>query len=435
MKLIELVCTLPCVLLLTAFGIYFTFKSKFIQMHSVKKLFSGEKNKEMFLAFSTALGGTVGVGSITGIGYAISEGGVGSIFWMWVLSFFGMGIKYAETYVAVEHRDKNLGGAMVALKKSGFPKLGIAFAFLALCASFGGGNSAQSGAMSASFSSVGVSSVTVAVVSALLLYAVLFGGQKRIAKVNSYLVPIATVLYVLGTLFILFKTGKKIPFVLSSIVKDAFGLKQVSGGFSVYFFTRALRVGAVRGVFSHEAGMGSSPIAHAGAENAKPFNQGIWAIAEIYVDTFVVGTLTALCLICNDTYSVSDLFLKFFGRGGGIIFALFIGVFAFAAVLSWCYYSESCIRFLFGKRRLFFTLYKFLAIGAFVFGCVAPMELSWGASDILNCLMTYPNLFLLFIKRKEILYDEGAEKRKKILGNACERCFDRNKSPSFGIER
>ena len=418
MKILESICTYPCVILLTAFGIYFTIKLGFIQIRGMKKLFSEEKSKESMSAFATALGGTVGVGSITGIGIAISEGGIGSIFWMWVSSFLGMGIKYAETYVAVKYKNKSCGGAMIALQKSGYKKIGVAFCIIALIASLGGGNSAQSGAMSEAFSSLGVNPFVVAVISSLLLYFVLFGGKKRIEKVNSVLVPLSTVLYVLGTLFILFKSGNKLPYVLLDIFKDAFGVKQIGGGISAYLFSRAMRTGTVRGVFSHEAGMGSSPIAHSGTEKANPQNSGLLGIAEIYVDTFIVGTLTAFCLCCNETYSVSTLFQKFFGNVGGIIFACFMAVFAFAAVLSWCYYSETCISFLFNKKERMFEIYKILAVSAFAFGCVAPIGLSWGTSDILNCLMVYPNLFLLFIKRREILYDEGKGKRVgKVLGD------------------
>ncbi len=403
----EVAITFPCVILLTVLGIYFTFKTKALQIRGMKQLIGNNKSKESLSAFATALGGTVGVGSITGIGYAIAEGGLGSIFWMWLSSFFGMGIKYAETYIAVKHKRGTLGGAMVVLKESGFAKLGVAFAILTLVASLGGGNSAQSGAMSEAFSRIGVPSVGVAVVSGILLAAVIFGGKERIAKVNSYLVPLATVLYVLGTIFILLKTGRKIPETFALIFKEAFGIKQMGCGVSAYMLTRALRVGTVRGVFSHEAGMGSSPIAHASANGADPLNQGLLGIAEIYVDTFIVGTLTALCLVCNDTYSVPALFLKHFGKGGGMLFAIFMGVFAFAAVLSWCFYSESCIAFLFGNRSYISAIYKILAVGAFALGCVAPINVSWKAADILNCLMTYPNLFLLFIKRKEIVYERG----------------------------
>ncbi len=403
----EVAITFPCVILLTLFGIYFTFKSRALQIRGIKQLISNNKNKEALSAFATALGGTVGVGSITGIGYAIGEGGLGSIFWMWLSSFLGMGIKYAETYIAVKHRRGPIGGAMVVLREAGYARLGIAFAILALIASLGGGNSAQSGAMSEAFSRIGVSSVWVAVLSGILLVAVIFGGKERIAKVNSYLVPLATVLYVLGTLFILLKTGEKIPETFSMIFKEAFGIKQMGCGISAYMLTRALRVGTVRGVFSHEAGMGSSPIAHASANGVDSFNQGLLGIAEIYVDTFIVGTLTALCLVCNNTNSVPLLFLKHFGKGGGVLFAIFMGVFAFAAVLSWCFYSESCIAFLFGRKSCVSTMYKILAVAAFSLGCVAPINLSWKAADILNCLMAYPNLFLLFIKRKEIVYERG----------------------------
>ncbi len=412
--------TFPCVILLGIFGIYFTFKSRFIQARGIKKLVSENKSKESVSAFATALGGTVGIGSITGIGFAISQGGAGSIFWMWVSSFFAMGLKYAETFIAVKYKKGKNGGAMYALKESGYAKMGTIFAVITLFASLGGGNSAQSGAMAEAFSSVGVSPFIVAGISALALSIVLFGGKERIVKVNSFLVPVSTVLYVLGTVYILFKTGDKLPYAFSMIIKDAFGLKQATAGASAFMFSRALNVGTVRGIFSHESGMGSSPIAHSSVSMANPEKQGLWAVMEIYVDTFLVGTLTALCLLCADTYSVSKLFYKFFGSGGGIVFALFMAVFAFAAVLSWCYYSASCLKFLFGDLKRSFGIYKIIAIVTFSTGCIAPITLSMGISDILNCLMTYPNLFLLLTKRKEISYGKG-KKRSSILGNKWEK--------------
>ncbi len=424
MRIIEIVCTYPCVLLLSVFGIYFTFKSKFVQIRGMKSLFSENKKKESLSTFATALGGTVGVGSITGIGLAISEGGAGSIFWMWITSFFGMGIKYAETYVAVKFRNKNMGGAMVALEKAGYYRLGVAFALLAVCASLGGGNSAQSGAMAEAFLNVGISSKNIAFFSGILLFLVLIGGKKRIEKVNSVLVPVSSVLYVLGMTFILIKSGNNLQNAFSSIISEAFGIKQMSAGASAYLFSRALRIGTIRGVFSHEAGMGSSPIAHASG-NGNPFTSGIWGVMEIYVDTFLVGTLTAFCLLCNETYSVPELFLKFFGNAGGVLFAFFMAVFAFAAVLSWCYYSEACIGFLTRRQKRSFTLcsisYKILATFTFALGCVAPLKLSWVASDILNCLMVFPNLFLIYIKRKEIFYDGG-----KILVDSKKRCVEKS---------
>ncbi len=405
-EVLKSIITTPCVFFLILAGVYFTFKLKIVQIRGIKGIFENS-SKESLIAFATALGGTVGVGSITGIGIAISEGGIGSIFWMWVSSFFGMGIKYAETYIAVKYREKNSGGVMFPLKKSGYKSLGIAFCIVALLGSFGGGNTAQSGAMAEAFEFLGVSPVITAIISGLILFFVLFGGKKRIERVNSVLVPTATVLYVIGTVYILIKTREKIPYVFSNILKDAFGIRQIGGGVSSYIFLRALRTGTVRGVFSHEAGMGSSPMAHCGTSHSVPEKSGLFGIAEIYVDTFIVGTLTAFCLCCNETYSVSELFLKFFGNSGGVLFACFMAVFAFAAVLSWCYYSESCISFLFKRKERMFEIYKALAISFFALGCIVPLDFSWGYSDVLNCLMVYPNLFLLFIKRREIIYDKG----------------------------
>ena len=412
-EIINSILSFPCVVLLTCAGLYFTIRLNFIQIKGMKKLISENMSKESLSAFATALGGTVGVGSITGIGISIAEGGAGSIFWMWISSFFGMGIKYAETYIAVKHKSEKSGGAMCVLTKAGYKKLGVAFCIITLIASLGGGNSAQSGAMTQAFSTIDVSPFAVAIISAFLLLCVLFGGKKRIEKVNSFLVPIGTVLYIVAMIYILIETKENIPHAFSSIFKNAFGIKPFSGGISAYLFTRALRTGVVRGVFSHEAGMGSSPLAHVCTKKANPYTSGLLGIAEIYVDTFIVGTLTALSLCCCSTCSVAEMFEKYFGKAGTASFAFFMAIFAFAAVLSWCYYSEVCFSFMFKNKEHMFGIYKIFAVIAFFAGCFLPLEVSFGFSDIFNCLMIYVNLFLLFIKRREIIHDN--KKSRRIL--------------------
>ncbi len=405
----DLLWSVPTVGLLTGTGIYFTVKSRFYPIRSIGKIINSVKTKDANQGISpikglmTALGGTVGVGSITGVAYAITEGGAGALFWMWVSSFFCMMLKYAENYITVREKGKNGGSASNILAKEGKKKAALFFAVMGILSSFGSGNLAQASAFSLSAKEIGISPVAAGIIFALFLLPAVFGGQKTIAKFNSFLVPAAGVIFLAAVTGITICNITHIPRVMGEIFTSAFGIKEFGAGISGTVISQALRTGVSKGVFSHEAGMGSSPIAHAAA-NTTPEKAANFGIIEIFADTFAVSTLTALALLCSGSKTAEEMFFVLLGPIGGIILAISVGVLAYAAVISWCFYSETLLKYIFGTKKAPFALYGICAVLVAFFGCIWSAEAVWQTADIFNALMLFPNLYAVIIKRKEILF-------------------------------
>ncbi len=403
--------SLPTVGLLTGTGIYFTVKSKFYPLTHLKDIikspFCQKGNKEIspFKALMTSLGGTVGVGSITGVAYALQEGGKGALFWMWVSSFFCMMLKYAENYITVKETASCSRGASgaVILKSLGKRKTAAFFAIAGILASFGGGNAAQTKAFALSANAVGIKEVTAGIVFVLLLIPVILGGQKGIAKVNGILVPIAGCVFLSAVAGIICFNIKNLPFEINETVKSAFGIRQAGAGFTGSMLSLALRTGVSKGVFSHEAGMGSSPIAHA-CSDTTPERAGNFGIIEIFADTFTVSTLTALALILTGSNTAEQLFYSAFGSTGLVFLCVAVGIFSYAAVISWCFYSESFLYFLFPLQKVPFYIYRMLVLVFAFSGCVSSSGGVFECADIFNALMLFPNLYAIIIKRKEIYF-------------------------------
>ncbi len=357
-------------------------------------------------AVATALGGTVGVGSIVGVGYGISVGGAGSIFWMWVCSFFGMGLKYAEVRIALNKREcingEFVGGACFRLRGLGYKGFACIFALCCVAASFGTGNITQIGTVASFLSEEGVPRTVCAVLCFAVVAAAVFGGRKRIASLNAFAVPVSSAVYIAACLAVLLINTEEIPSAVGSIFKNAFGFSAVTGGFSGALLSVVIREGFVRSMFSNEAGMGSSPLAHASSAETDPGVQAEWGIFEIFFDTFAVSTLTALCLISSGTCDPFLMFEGMFGTAGKWIFLVLASVFALASVLSWCFYAETAVDYLFPNckyaKNIYRAVFSLIALaGAFVTG-----SLLWELADILNAFMMFPNLFLLYKCRKEI---------------------------------
>lgn len=399
---------------ISVIGIYFTLKSRFFMPKAVIKTVSDTigslskrgKGISPFSAVATALGGTVGVGSIVGVGYGIAVGGAGSIFWMWVCSFFGMGLKYAEVRIALGRREEIngqlLGGAPFRLKSLGCPGLALFFCFLCVAASFGTGNLTQVGSIASFLCEAGIPKSAGAVICALVIAAAVFGGRKRIAGINTFIVPAASAVYIIACIAILFMNSGAIPGAFGTIFSSAFGFRSAFAGFSAAMISKTIREGFARSLFSNEAGMGSSPLAHATSSEGNPSVQAEWGIFEIFFDTFIVSTLTALCLLTCESVDVPGMFTSLFGGFGFWCFGALAAVFAFASVISWCYYAECCISFAFPDSKAANLIYRAAfsiaaAAGAFLSGGVI-----WDIADILNALMMIPNIFLLLKCRKEI---------------------------------
>lgn len=359
-----------------------------------------------FGAVATALGGTVGVGSIVGVGYGIAVGGAGSVFWMWVCSFFGMGLKYAEVRIALNkrkcHNGELLGGAPFRLRDLGYKKTAALFCFLCIAASFGTGNLTQIGAVSDIFGQWGLDQTSVGVFCVALVGIAVFGGRKRIAKINTFLVPLASVIYLMSCIAILIINRSGILPAFRGIFREAFGFSAVTGGFSGALIAHTLREGFARSLFSNEAGMGSSPLAHATAQVEDTSIQAEWGIFEVFFDIFIVSTLTALCILSCGENSPEIIFGVAFGNWGEVLFGVLSVVFVFASVISWCYYSECCLSYLFPKSRKVKTVYRILFSLTAFFGVNISRNIIWELADVLNALMMLPNLFLLFKCRKEI---------------------------------
>lgn len=410
----------PLISLLLVSGGYFSMRTGFFQLHPFRLIrrtlggLAGKKQgrKAQLASISTALGGTVGIGSITGVAYGIAVGGAGSLFWMWVSGFFGMALKYAEVFLAVKHRKKvgdgYVGGTPFALRDMGYEKLSVLFACLCISASFGVGNLTQIGALTAAASAVGVSPLLCGGLCALLLAYAIGGGRERIGKWNTLLVPLASMLYLLVMAGILIAHLPLLPGVAERILREAFGFDAAMGGVSGSLLSMAMREGFARGIFSNEAGVGSSPLAHASSGEGDPVRQGEWGGFEILVDTFLVSTVTGLALLCVDMTDVTRLFGYFFGRGGVVFFGGLVAVFAFASILSWCYYSEVCLQFLAVPHGE--TVYRILCVGCAFAGACVSMETLWILADLLGGLMILPNLFFLFQKRNEVLYCSKRER-------------------------
>ncbi len=416
---------MPLIALLLISGGYFSLRTGFFQLHplrlcrnTVGQLGKQKQGRKAMLAsVSTALGGTVGIGSITGVAYGIAVGGAGSIFWMWVSGFFGMALKYAEVFLAVKHRKKTengyIGGAPFALKELGYKKLSILFALLCIAASFGVGNLTQIGALTKAATEIGISPLLCGGGCAVLLAFAIGGGRERIGKWNTVLVPLASAVYLLVMTGILIAHLPLLPGVLGRIFQEAFGFSAALGGISGSMLSLAMREGFARGIFSNEAGVGSSPLAHAASGEGDPVRQGEWGGFEILVDTFLVSTVTALALLCVEFTDVTRLFAYFFGKMGVVFFAGLVAVFAFASILSWCYYSEVCLHFLaipHGER-----IYRILCVSCALAGACISMDTLWILADLLGGLMILPNLFLLFCKRNDIMYHPRQE-RKSMCG-------------------
>ncbi len=411
----NIVWGLPTVVLLTVFGVFFTHKSRFYSIKAIRSILRDlylslfrEKREGIspLAAVATALGGTVGIGSIVGVGYALATGGAGSIFWMWVCSFFGMGLKYAEVKIALNRRrvgdGDTLGGAPFRLKDMGFARLAVAFCIICIIASFGTGNLTQINALSGVLVGKGIARPLCALICVVTIGIAVFGGRRRISRINLLLVPSASFIYLAACIFVIIANHSLLLEVLGRIFREAFGFSAMAHGISGAMISNALRVGFARSIFSNEAGMGSSPLAHATSSEQNPENQAKWGIFEIFFDSFLVSTLTAFALLLSKTASPEFMFSLHFGHIGELVFSVLTAVFAFASVISWCYYAECCLSFLFPRKSAPFLIYRAAFSLAAACGAFLSNSFIWETADVLNAFMMMPNLFLLYKCRNEI---------------------------------
>ena len=418
--------------LLVGTGVYLTFRTGWIQVrwfgyilkNTVGTLFrKSEKdhgnNLTPFQAVTTALAGTVGTGNIAGVTGAIFVGGPGAVFWMWVSAFFGMCTKYSEIALAMQYRstDENgvhKGGPMYYIEKGlgkNWKWLAVIFAILGGLASFGIGNIAQSseiaGAMNGLF---GISPLITGIILAVLVAIVLIGGVKRIGQVTSYLVPFMALFYIAAGIIVIIMRVGQIPAAFAAIFSSAFSFEAVGGGVFGYAIMVAMKQGFARGVFSNEAGLGSAPIAHAASSTEEPAEQAIWGVFEVFFDTIVICTITAMAVLLSGMPLGADALSNYASKGaaavaafnsilpgtlGGTIIQISLLFFALSTILSWSYYGERCWGYITGNNKAIDLIYKVIFILFCIVGATGSGTLMWDIADTLNGMMAIPNLIAL----------------------------------------
>lgn len=395
-------------------GIYFTIRIKAFNIihigHIFKTAFSKEKSSpekkqkgkiSQFQALSTALAASMGTGNIIGVAAAISIGGAGAVFWMWVSAVFGTGTAMAENVIGARYRKCGSVPMSYISKGTGFPKLAVLYAAACAAASFGIGNMTQTNALSSAAAEFGISPILSGAAAAAVCAAVVFGGGKKVASAAEKLVPAAAFFYIGGAVFIIALFGKNIVEMLKMIFESAIGYSQIAGGFAGAALKRSVSVGLRRGVFSNEAGMGSSVLVHAETACDDPVKMGMWAVAEVVIDTLVCCTATAFVILLTgaDACGAEGLamVIKGFENGLGGFASVFVSlstaVFAVCTLLGWYFYGEKCVLYIFGKRPAAAVfLYRILYTLAAFIGAVSELTLVWGAADILNWFMLVINL-------------------------------------------
>lgn len=407
-------------------GVFLSFQTNFLQFRkfvfmiqsTLFKIFKRKNENEAesgispIQAVCTALAGTIGVGSIVGVASAVTLGGPGALFWMWVSAFFGMIIKYSEILLSLAYRqkDKNakfFGGPMYYMKKGlGLKFLPILFSVFGILSCFGIGNLAQSNAISLAMqSSFSIPKTTSSFFVMVLTALVILGGVKRIAAVNEALVPLMALLYVFGSLFVIFINRDQLSFAVSMVFREAFTFRSASSGIGGWNIYTAIRFGFSRGIFSNEAGLGSAPIAHAASTEKEPVKQALWGMFEVFFTTVLICTTTGFLILSSDLWQnpksqgigiCVEIFDQALPGIGGIFISVSTALFALSSILGWAYYGEVMIKFLSRKPKIWVFLFRIVFIGFVFFGGFFKMNLIWKFSETMNVLMAVPNLIAIF---------------------------------------
>ena len=412
----------PMLVLLVGTGIYLTILLKGMQFwslpHAMKLIFHKEPDAKgeisHFAALMTALAATVGIGNIVGVATAISLGGPGAVFWMWVTGLVGMATKYAEAILAVKYRQAGRhgykGGPMYYLTYGlNMPKLGMAFAIFTVLASFGIGNMTQANAVAQILNTQmnipsWVTGLTLLVLTAL----VILGGIKSIGRFTSFLVPLMILVYVTVSLLILGLNFDKLGSAFGLIFQHAFSPIAAGGGFAGATMAAAMRYGIARGVFSNESGLGSAPIAAAAAKTSDPARQALVSMTQTFIDTLVVCTMTALIILISPFWQqgvspstiTMQSFQLYLGSFGGIVVVISTALFAYSTILGWSYYGEKAFEYIFGERKV--RLYRIIFIAFVMVGAMMKLSFVWDFSDLMNGMMATPNLIALLLLSKVI---------------------------------
>ena len=426
----------PAMICIIGVGLYLSIRTRFLQIRKfpysmkvtlgrmMKKKEASDGALTPFQAVCTALAATVGTGNVAGVAGAIAIGGPGAVFWMWISALLGMCTKFAEVTLAVHFRETNaqgdlVGGPMYYIK-NGLDKkwhfLAYLFAAFGVLAVFGTGNATQVNTITTAIDSalnsfnalpadaVKLVNLIIGVALAIIIALILIGGIKRIGNVTSKLVPFMAIMYIVLALGVIIFHIKSVPAVFASIIEGAFNPASVTGGVVGSFFM-SMKKGVSRGIFSNEAGLGTGSIAHACADTKKPVKQGFFGIFEVFVDTIIICTMTALVILCSGVpvnygeaagaeLTISG-FTAVYGNWVSIFTAVAMCCFAFSTIIGWGLYGTRCIEFLFGSRsnKPFMVLYSLTAI----VGATMNLGLMWSIAETFNGLMVIPNLIAVFL--------------------------------------
>lgn len=441
----DVVWGVPAMVLILGVGLILSILTGFIQFrkfgHAIKNTIgTAFKKREKkagtvspFAAVCTALAATVGTGNIAGVAGAIAIGGPGAVFWMWVSALLGMCTKFAEVTLSIRYRERNangdwVGGPMYYIK-NGLGKnwkwLAVIFAIFGSLAAFGIGNATQVNTIAGSINNalqtngatlstvmlfgheVYISSIIIGVILAVIVAFVLLGGIQRIGSICSLLVPVMAVIYIIAGLIVIAVNIASVPGVFAAIFEGAFNPRAITGGV-VGGMLICMKKGVSRGIFSNEAGLGSAPIAHAAADVDHPVKQGLFGIFEVFADTLVICTMTALVILCGNgvdgiTYGVSagaeltvaGLSSVFNGGIASIAVAICLSMFALSTVLTWGLYGTRCFEFQFGTKAI--KIYQTVFVLVCIVGCTLSLDLAWSIADTLNGLMAIPNLIAVIL--------------------------------------
>ena len=432
----------PAMTCIIGVGLYLAVRTGFIQLRKFgyalkttvgrmfKKKDAADGAMTPFQAVCTALAATVGTGNIAGVAGAIAIGGPGAVFWMWISALLGMGTKFAEVTLAVHFRERNekgdfVGGPMYYIKNGLGKKwmwLAYAYAFFGVCAVFGTGNATQVNTITAvidtalinynvlSAGNTELCNLIIGIIICIVVGLILLGGIKRIGKVSEKLVPIMALLYIILAIGLIGMNFAKVPAVFASIFSGAFNPAAVTGGIVGSFFT-SMQKGVSRGIFSNEAGLGTGSIAHACADTRKPVKQGMFGIFEVFMDTIVICTMTALVILLSGVsvpygqaagaeLTISG-FTTVYGNWVSIFTAIAMCCFAFSTIIGWGLYGARCAEFLLGSKILkpFYVAYSLVSI----VGATVDLGLIWSISDTFNGFMTVPNLIAVFLLTPVVL--------------------------------
>ncbi len=419
------------IVLLVGTGIFITFRMGWVQFRRLKHAIDVTRgiydnpadagDITHFQALSTALSATIGIGNIAGVATAIHYGGPGALFWMWVTGLFGTSLKFAECTLSMKYRKINpdgsaSGGPMYYIEQAlGLKSLAVIFAVGAAVCSFGVGNSIQAFTVADQLrADFAIPTWFTGLALSLLVAMVIIGGIRRIARVTRILAPGMTILYLLGGLTILLLNADKIPATFGMIFEYAFSPPGMIGGFSGSVFMYTLVWGIKRGLFSNEAGQGSAAIAHSAAKTKEPVREGAVAMMGPYIDTIIICTITGLCIIITGAWTATvdgqplnsspmtayafEHGLTFLGGYGRYIVTMGVLLFATSTMISWSYYGDRSVQYLFGDKAV--IPYRYIYCVVLFIGAVAKLEAVWGFGDIGLGLMTIPNLIAILALSK-----------------------------------